>query len=335
MASQLSARLPVILCVGLLVSAGTGRLEAQTPQPLRVTLEHAHLWYTYPGTGGTRYFVTQIVIRNDSRVDQSVKLDDFVLTMDGQEFKPQHQLSGLQGFAFEVDGQTFRFSQLNPDRAWSVPMKGTAANWLIFTDLPRNTELPQLTLRWTINGEDGSRDITQHHMQRLGLNIERLGPDNMLGLLTVDGKLDSINASGLVKATEALADDGILRIVLALTDNAAAPSEDLQGWLVQTSERRETGGTYAQLPTFPSTFHEFHICMPRETSDTDQRDAEHFHASTADAVAAALRTACEVLPVAVLVEQLHRGHRLVPRGGPAGKRAATACATVASRSGPC
>ncbi len=287
-------------------------------QDLLIELEHSHLWYTYPATGGTRYFVTHVVVHNHSTQPRTVKLAEFALTANGREFHPLEPVEGpqgleyesLKGFDFDLGYLTIRFSQMKPRRELQMPADGTDDSWVVFTDLPMGVDIPQLTLRTPSGSRPEAFDITALHKERLKLTVERLGPGNFLGLLRIDGALGSINAGTLVKAAEDLADDGVSRIVVVFSPQAKPVSEDLQEWLIQTADRQATGGTIAQLPTFPATIREFHLAALPRQEGAQVEQSVHVHESAAQAVTAALRSAYEVVAPHVAVEQLHKGHRL-------------------------
>jgi HEAT repeat protein len=313
-----SAVLSVLLTTGLSLShlaAQDGVPAGTVTEGVRLTLETTHLGYTFVGDAGIRYFVTQVHVENLSDEPLTVPIADVALLVDGTEFQPDIRHPKLTGYDFRVRGKSYRFRDLEQTEILSVAAGSTGSAWVVFTGLPEPARVPKLELQFEIRGASHSLDVTGLSAEQLGLEVERIGPRQVLGLLKVNGTLDSINVGLLVETVNQFSADGVTRIVVGFGDDAAEPDEPLGSWLRQTAEGVQTSRTYAMFPAVLSTAREFHVGgMPGTASPAGQ----HLHSTIADAVREALASAFRGLTPSEIAREVEEGHPLVQAAALAG-----------------
>jgi tetratricopeptide (TPR) repeat protein len=299
----------------LLMAPGLGAQQAvpsavtpATGSDFSLELENPHLGYTSVGEGGVRYFVTQIRVRNASDKPVTVPMSQFELTIDGVVCAPDLEFPRLSGYDFRVGGKTYRFRDLERTTSLEVAPRDSSQAWIVFTGLARTPDVPPLDLRVSVSGSECRVDVTEHCDKLLKLSLERIGPRNSLGLLRIDGWLNSINVGTLVESIEGLSNTGISRIVVGFGEHARELDEPLGSWLQQTAEGVQTSQTYAMFPAVVSTIRELHVAaIPGHRRDVS---ALHVHGSLGSAVESALASAYRGLGPAEIAAEIEQGHPL-------------------------
>jgi hypothetical protein len=176
-------------------------LEAEMAAPpagrdrgLALMLVNSHLaGVNYYEEGGTRYFVTGLILINLSDEPITIPTTGIVLDADGQPLKLADAAAQLPRHDLQFGGGRLgRFTP--PADSVIVPARGSAATTLIYAGIESASAVPALKL--LVNWERGTETLDINAYQRgvLGLRIERLGPHNCGALLTINGELNAINA---------------------------------------------------------------------------------------------------------------------------------------------
>jgi tetratricopeptide (TPR) repeat protein len=303
---------------GLLALLMLGRLRAQeadrpaaaqsAASALRLELENSHLGYTYMGEGGIRYFVTQVQVTNASDQPVSVPMADFRLSAAGAVIAPDLKFPRLTGYDFRVGGKSYRFRDLERTEALDIKPGQSGSAWLVFTDLEKSQDVPQLDLRLTFNRREYHIDVTGHYEQELQLHVEQIGPRDCLALMRIDGRLNSINVGTLVETIDRFGAAGISRVVVGFGETARELDEPLGSWLYQTAQGIQTNQTYAMFPAVTFPIRELHVAgLPGRRHDAT---AAHVHSTLPSAVEAALATAYRGLSSDEIAAEVEEGHPL-------------------------
>jgi tetratricopeptide (TPR) repeat protein len=301
--------------LGLLMLQSVSAQEADRPAgdrnaapKVRLELENSHLGYTFMGDAGIRYFVTQVHVTNISDQAVSVPMADFRLSAGGVVTAPDLKFPRLTGYDFRVGGKSYRFRDLERTEALAITPGESGSAWLVFTDLVKTQDVPQLDLRLRFGGVEHHVDVNAHYEQELQLHVERIGPRECLALLRIDGRLNSINVGTLVETIDQFGTAGLSRVVVGFGEAARELDEPLGSWLYQTAQGIQTNQTYAMFPVVTSPIRELHVAgLPGRRHDAT---AAQVHSSIASAVEAALATAYRGLSSAEIAVEIERGHPL-------------------------
>ena len=300
----------------LWVSAVAQAQEAAPPKAvmppgrdvISIAVKHSSLGYTFLGDSGIRYLVAEVELTNLADRPLNVPIAHAELSVDGVAFAPDVNHPRLTGYQFLVDGRPRHFRELETIEDMSLAPGASGTTWLVFTGLPKSTDVPDMELRVEQDRVVHRFNITEAADQALRLKVERIGPREALGLVTIGGKLNSINVGMFVETLDRLAASGVSRIVVAFGPEAQDPDRPLGDWLRQTAEGIQTGLTYAMFPAIVSTIREFHVAaFPGRETDVS---AAHVHGSAASAVEEALATAYRGLAPHEIVAQIEQGHPL-------------------------
>lgn len=294
------------------------RLQAQPGAPaadrtttLRLLLEHSLLGNTNQhGPDGIRYFATRLVLVNTG--DEPLALDTrrIVLEANGVAHTLEERAKQLDHLAIPVDQENQSYQNLKPAEEITVPPRGTAAAWLLYSGLDTGANVPRMQLKLDVADRTHTLDVNAHERAALALETERLGPENCLALLTIGGSLNTVSAAHVADQLDALAAAGTARVVLAWTEAAPAPQPQFVGWLL-TSRLTQNQRPYDHLPDLPASIRELHLAqLPGGAEQAgyhgDATASVHDHAG--DAVAAALRSAFTSLPRDELRREIALGH---------------------------
>jgi HEAT repeat protein len=196
----------------------------------------------------------------------------------------------------------------------------------VFCDLPAGPAIPHMILKVEIPERSVELDVNAFALASLGLTVERIGPRNSLGLLTIANTMDTINVGSLVESLDKLAADHVGRAVVRWTDSAAPLDREILSWLQQAAVQAGLAEVNdSRFPPVPGSIRELHLSqVPNgdESEDAESDDVdnpyypglenrlERVHNSDAAAIAAALRSAYEVLPLDELLQEMQKGSAL-------------------------
>lgn len=286
-------------------------------------LETPFLGQTYYGSNGGRYFAAKVLFINLTSEAIEIKKDDISLLVDGKEFKLVDVPTQMQYQSFQVGNQSFQLRDLKAQAKLAIKPGGTGSTWAVFTALDKGGEVPDLVLQVKNLGdkkETKSLNVNEIARGVLGLEIERIGPQRSLALMTVGGTVNTINAGALVREVEKLVEGNVVRFVVRWTDSATPVDSSLMSWLQQCANQAgrptpQNSGNQS-LPVMPVKVRELHLAeIPNRSSGSTTRyssssTAPRIHAKTESAVAAALKSAYERLPLPGLLEAINNGHKM-------------------------
>ena len=270
---------------------------------------------SYSSTTATRFFVAKLIVVNLTATPLSIDREQISLAADDKVLTLGEVTPVLQSRSFRFGNQTFYMGNLKPVKQMKVRPGGTAATWAVFSGLAKGPKIPKLRLRVAVGKQQKTLDLNERSLGLLDLKSERIGPRGSLGLLTVSGELDTVNVGALVDAMSQLAAAGVARLVVTWDEDAAPIESSIKSWLSQAAQMAGVGEVSSrQFPPVPSQIRELHLAtMPKAASRTTTRSSssttvQRIHPTVEQAVAAALQTAYERLPVPELLAAIQKGH---------------------------
>lgn len=308
------------------MKAANGQLPTEKKDQKLLTLLESpflgHHYYNNPG----RFFAAKLIFINLTPQPIVLKKGQFQVEIDGVASPLKDVPQQLQYMSFQAGAESMQLRNLTTPAELKVPSGGTASTWIVYAEIAAGNQVPKIIIR---AGEGSSKvevDVNQYALGVLGLDIERIGPRQSLGLLTINGNLNTINAGGLVDAVDKLVQTHkTARTVIRWSDSGAPLDPQCMQWLVQSSQMAGRGELQnQQFPSFPATVRELHLAkIPNSNVDPNnygvqQGMAQRIHKTDAEAVTAALITAYEVLPIDELVNEIERGHPLTRAAALAG-----------------
>lgn len=292
--------------------------EAQTGGPITAAVESPYLGFTfsYYGTSNSsRFLAARLVVSNPTAEPIVVKARNISLGVEGSDLRLKEPIGSLRNQTIQAGNQIIELSKLKLLADLTVPAGARAAKWLVFSDIPSGTQIPKMILHVPLAGKPLDLNLNAEARRAMGLKVERIGPRGSLGLLTVSGEINTVNAGSLTGVLESLVAEKVVRAVIRFTDSAPPLEGTILSWLQQGAEtagRAESGNQ--QMPVFPTALRELHLAaIPNRSAmnlDGSSGPQARIHATDAEAVRAALKTAVEVLPRDELLAEIETGHPL-------------------------
>lgn len=306
------------------LNAARGQLPAEKKdQKLHTLLEIPYLGTHFYGGPNGRYFAARLIFINLTPQAISIKKDQFRIEVDGAEQPIKDVPANLQYVGFQAGSENFQLRNLKTPDELKIPAGGTATTWVVSTEIPGGNQVPKLVVKATAGEHKVEIDVNQQALATLGLDVERIGPRESLGLLTIHGSLNTINLGSFVDALDRLAAAKVARAVVRWADGAGPVEGQLLSWLVQSAQMAGRGEVQnQQFPSLPASVRELHLARIPNTDANNYNQQPgmpvRVHKTDAEAVAAALESAYEVLPLDELVTEIEKGHALTRSAALAG-----------------
>jgi len=305
-----------------------GQPEQAGEGQLVTLVESPYLGSTYQGAShGVRFFAARLVLVNLTSDPMTVDRDHIRLVADGTEHPLAEVPKSIEYQSYQIGNQSFQLRSMQPAVQIRLAPGVSGSTWIVFAGLPAGQQIPRLVLKTKIGEDEHELDINQYSRGMLGLETQRIGPHAALGLLTISNRVDTINVGSLVDALQQLAEDQVGRAVIRWTDAATPLDRELLNWLQQAAMQAGlTQANNARFPSIPASIRELHLAgVPNDKDKQQSKDTsadnpyrpgpekrlERIHDSEAAAIASALRTAYEVLPLDELLEQIQTGDPLI------------------------
>ena len=290
-------------------------------QKVLTLLESPFLGRSYYGSSnGSRFFVAKLIFINLTTEIVTINQADFSLLMNDKETKLEELPSQMQYQSFQIGNRNFTLRELKTEAKLSIKPGGTGSTWLVFTGLDKGGDVPEMTVNIKnigANKATKSVSINEHSLSLLNLQVERIGPRRSLGLLTIGGRIDTINLAAIVNEIETMVEQNVVRFVVRWTDKAAPVDSGLMNWLTTSANQAGMAvarSTNEQYPIMPVRIRELHLAeIPGNASRTVSYSstlALRIHKTTPAAVAAALKSAYERLPLPELLQAITDGHKM-------------------------
>lgn len=292
-------------------SRGTGENQ------LAWMIDKAAVVFHYEAAGPSRILALRLAMGNRSKSALTIRLSSITAEIDGEAHKLEPLPEELRYHGFTYDDVMHRLEACMPPAEMVIPPGGVASAWLIFPHLENATTVPRTILH--IAMKPGPIDIDANAQQRaiLGLEVDRLGPQDGLVLLTIHGPMNTFNIQSIVDELAAQAAQRVARAVIRFAPEAPAPDSQMETWLFNCMANAGTDRPASeQLPSISGQIRELHLVQSPNANLNDSRGMllpsvnARVHANDADAVAAALKTLFFTASLDELRQRMQQGHPL-------------------------
>lgn len=269
-------------------------------------------------TGQKRYLALHLVIGNSTKTPLTLAREGIAAAIDGAQRPVEEIKSRLLPMSFTYAGEQYHLQNLQTPTEVKLPAEGYGGTWLVYSGLPMGQIVPECRLKLRLGDRVLDLDVNQCQRGLLDMESERLGPRGCLVLLTLGGLLNTFNVQSLVDELDAAAEQKRVRAVIRWKSGAPQPDSQLLSWLQNAAQQAGSGRTISeQLPPINSSLRELHLVQfpsggftPQDFTPTPLAPPK-VHATDAEAVAAALRSAFLTMPRDELRAQIAHGHPLV------------------------
>lgn len=261
---------------------------------------------------GVRYFATRITVLNRGTQPLAVDGEGITLQAGRERHRWQDRPAEIEGIQIARPGASMTIREARPPESLNVPPGGSTSFWVLFAGLEKGPFIPDMTLHVPLGSVVRSIPVNLYEQARLRLEVERLGPQQSLALMTIHGPLNTINCRALTEAIEAVSTRRVARAVIIWPDSAPQPDDFVRDWLLQAvhpAQTREINRQYRQMPVLPAALRELHLTGLQGVRDRNGWIG--LHETPADAVDAALASALQVLSPDDAVAAIREGHPLV------------------------
>lgn len=279
-------------------------------------LDIAQVGLVYLQTGQSRYVALHLIVANTGTKPVVIAQDQITCEIDGESRKLEKIAPDLVNHGFQYKGQNYNLQTMQPEKNRTVPAGGQISFWLVFPKLAMSNTIPKCKLKLTIGDTKKEIDVNSVQRAMLGLETEKIGPRGALALLTITGSMTVFNTQALADEMERLANQKVARVVVRWNSDAPAPDGQIMNWLQNATNLGQVRNNNELFPSLPGSLREFHLVRFSENENTsngyrgNHGNGGRVHASAADAVGAALRTAYVALPKDELLQEIREGHPL-------------------------
>lgn len=264
----------------------------------------------------TRYAVLRVIVANRTDAELEIKKENVSLQADGKTFSLGENLNLLRNMPLQIDwhesGNVRPQAQLRPPRLVKIAPGKSAAFWCLFAGFETTTTLPQMQLQ--IAPESGppcSLDLNTQQESRLGVSMQRLGPQQALTVFTIHGQLNRINAPALARQVNAIAEQGGTRFLVQWAPEASPSDDVLFTWLLEASRVTDRENRLQlQLPSLPRVRQLLLAEIPEKNGDIDDWDGQgtSIFETSAEAAVYALKEIYERVDPKIALQEIRTGH---------------------------
>lgn len=281
-------------------------------------VDMAQIGMVYQASGQTRYVALHLIVANTTGKPVTLAQDQITAEIDGENRKLETIPPDIAAQSFQVKNQGYSLQTMQPEKTRTVPAGGQISFWLVFHKLPVATAIPKCKLNLTLGDTKKQIDVNAVQRAMLALESERIGPRGCLALMTITGTMTMFNTQALVDEMEQMVAQKIARVVVRWGTDAPLPEGQILNWLQNsTSTVGNVRNAMELFPSVPGALREFHMV---KFSDKDNSNVSYgyrmnngpnrIHATSAEAVGAALKTAYIALPRDELLQEIREGHPL-------------------------
>lgn len=260
-----------------------------------------------------RFLAVELTVMNPSDAPVTLREDDVALTVGGNGTPFARPSSDVLLQPIPQGTGMVSLSEVKRLETLTVPPRNADSAWIIAEQIPDTAVIPELRVSVKLAGETIRLDLRKIEEARLDLDTRILGPRNAVGVLTIRGQLNSVNAQPLSDTIAELVEKKATRLVLQWDKTAEAPEPRLKAWLELAAQREATeeGETQA-FPLLPITFDELKLVkMPASTHGDEESRDPNTYPSLGEALAAATKTLFPVLSKSEIAAALNDPHPAV------------------------
>lgn len=299
----------------------TGGADVPADRALILMMEDAALVPLQQGgePGSERFLVIKLAAANLSGDPQVIDRNHLELIANGISYKPADISENKKNNAFPWGMENNYLLRVSPFHELRLPANSTSSGWVFIPGLPGGSEPLTLELVWKQGDQTQRLDLMGAARNRMDLSVERVGPKQCLGLLTIRGEISGLGADVLVRELEALATDHISRVVLNWEPTASQVPPGMGNWLRISAEAEDRSQFMdRQFPLVPGAIQEFHLAglpapdfQPYDRASANSTHKPKIHSDALSAVRVALEDILEFAPRENLLEIIETDHRLV------------------------
>ncbi len=280
-------------------------------------VDAAHIGMVYLPTGQSRFVALQLIVANSTAKPTTLAQDQITADIDGEVRKLETIPPEIANQGFQYKAQGYNLQSMQPEKIRTVPPGGQISFWLVFPKVAAANAIPKCKVKLTLG--DTKKEIDVNAVQRavLGLETKQIGPRGCLALMTITGTMTMFNTQALVDEMERVVSQKIARVVVRWSVDAPQPDAQIQNWLQNsTSTQGQVRNVNEMFPSVPAALREFHLVKFSDKDNAangyrvNNAGPTRIHASSSDAVGAALRTAFVALPRDELLQEIREGDPL-------------------------
>lgn len=263
---------------------------------------------------GLYYLAIQVSLANASQVEQVFASDDIKLVCGQQpiELRPGKIPVSFASGPLRVAGKLYARQQLTcPEKVTLQSGQGQRI-WMLFAGLPARSQLGKLRLIFAANQQrEYELNIKRQCSLRLGMDYQRIGPLQAIGLMHIRGELNPINVDDVANQLFRSSIDGTSRFVVTLPKSESV-DVDIANWLLTGAGDGRANPLFRRFPSLPEVRYLAltGISEERRTELEFEPQAAGVFDSDLNAVHMALGDICSRVPGAELLNQIQHGHPL-------------------------
>lgn len=189
-----------------------------------------------------------------------------------------------------------------------IPARSVAWVWLVYAKIPTERELPEVAIKIETSTGPIEVNLTQFENAALSLQVERIGPQDCIGIIRLTGELNALNASRFMAELSAVAEQGASRLVVAFQKGARLGDPRLSNWLVYG--REQDSERFMALPIWSGAIQDIaFVAIPGMADESE----DNLASSVDDGVLILSRRLVGQLDSQTLRQQLAAGHPMIRR----------------------
>lgn len=296
---------------------GAKQLLQLLEQPVAVWIDQLHLGVDNAySPQQMRYFSARISVIN--RSEEPIKIATAELQLKGWNsiYSPADMNGEYKLMPVRVGRDVFSMNDFATPAEVEIPPSQVASFWIAFTDLENSNQVENLELVVPVRSrETFVLDIREQQRHRLGLSVTQIGPKDCLGLLTIHGVLNPVNAQDLAERLSELTQQNVQRAVIAWGRSAPATTDDLVDWLLHRAAHEVNNQLYTQFPPFEPLRYTALAALPEINAETDYNENHRklIFSEIGEAALAALEELFSMIDAGYLTKEIRSGHPLSQR----------------------
>ncbi len=252
-----------------------------------------------------RFLVTQIVLLNRRKELVSVRASGIRLRVGGKVYRAGEVPPEYRSTTVETEQGTRPLQAVRLASGLTVAPGRAVGGWFLFPHLPLDERIPKMTLEVDVPPKTYRLDVNAFEAERLQLKTELLGPHEAVGLLRIEGRLNTVNTGTLVDHLTELAARRVGRVVISFGKDVPRLETIVRNWLTGMVQRvgRSSGRvtTFGALPVWPEDLGRVAVAnMPGPSGSDFATTTPGFYRSEAEALTAVSADLFEYVPTAEL-----------------------------------
>lgn len=291
---------------------GANDLTKQASEPLQVWVNRVHLGVdnAYVETR-IRYLAVRVTLLNQSDEVVTINTGEISLAGWGETYSLDDHPKGFDRTPVRIGREVQSMSELLTPQQISISERKAASFWCVFAGLPNTNSVEDLVLRVPLEqGGQLQHDLRVEQHARLGMVVEKIGPKNALGLITLHGAFNSVNAQDLADKIRELSKNNVKRVVIGWAVGAKDVEPDLIDWLLHRATQEMNNELYSLFPLFPELEFLALGSLPEINLEDEFEDefGDSLFDSDEEAVRSALKELFDVIDSKYVSREIRQGH---------------------------